>query len=180
MELRPRHFKAMRLLVGTDMKKKEIAAAVGVTPSTLAKWQGDEEFEVEMGRQYWSQPFRLDALRLSVAERLLYAIESSVNMGRSMPHIGQVAQLLDRLVGKEFSRMLPGAQTPAEPPAADPAAAATEAGPEEPQMAPEPAGPAFPPLPYEGEGRGEGDAMAALPEGQAAEAPEASRAAFTA
>jgi len=103
MILRPVHFRAIELLVGTDLMKKRIAAELGIVARTLSRWLRDETFREELARQQEVQPYHLDGLRLDAARKLLLDIARRLETGEESVPIKEVAQLLAKLVGREFA-----------------------------------------------------------------------------
>ena len=107
MVLRPKHLRAMDLLASTDLLKREVASAVGVSANTLGRWCKDASFCEELARRRLLQPEQIDVLRLQAARSALTRVVRRLDSGYAGPSIREISQLLGRLVGDDFTRALP-------------------------------------------------------------------------
>ena len=98
MVLRPRHFKAMALLVGTDLLQRDVARQVGVTPRTLGHWLKDEAFQAELARRRDAMPCRLDGLRMQTARTLLLNVIGRLDAGEEKIPLKEITQLLAQVL----------------------------------------------------------------------------------
>jgi len=51
MELKPRHFECIRLMLETQKTQREIATLIGVNDETVYRWNKDDDFKAELARQ---------------------------------------------------------------------------------------------------------------------------------
>ena len=117
MVLRPRHLRAIALLVETDLLQKDVAAEVGVSPRTIGRWIKDETFAAELTRRREVQPYCIDGLRLEAARAILCDLAQRVESGEARIPAKEIPQLLTQLVGREFERASLGeSATPEETP----------------------------------------------------------------
>ena len=102
MILRPRHFRAIELLAGTDLLQQEVAEQVGVSRRTLGHWLKHEAFRAELARRRELLPCRLNTLRLHTARMLLVHVLDRLKDGEERLPIKEMTQLLARLAGDEL------------------------------------------------------------------------------
>jgi len=107
MELRPRHFRAIELLAGTDLEKREVASAVGVSRATLSRWLRDKAFRAELALRRELLPYRLDGLRMEAARRGLVDLVERLGRTHCKPTLKELMGVLGQLVGKDFARACP-------------------------------------------------------------------------
>jgi hypothetical protein len=104
MELRPRHLRAIELLIGTDLNFTGVAAAVGVSTYTLRKWRRDPDFRRERDRRRDVLPHRMHLLRMETARRLLQDVICRLIRADEKLPLKEVSAMLAQLVGADFSR----------------------------------------------------------------------------
>ena len=104
MVLRPKHLRAIALLVGTDLEKQHVAAEVGIAPQTLTRWLKDSAFREELARRREVQPYRMDGLRMQAARHALMDVVARFRSDEDKPSMREVTHLLDRLVGDDLRR----------------------------------------------------------------------------
>lgn len=110
MILRPKHFRTIELLTGTDLRHGEIARRVGVSSRTLCRWLADGRFRAALECRRRLLPFHIEGLRLETARKLLLDVQRRLEAGEEKIPLKEVTQLLARLVGDNFDRV------PDEPP----------------------------------------------------------------
>ena len=104
MILRPRHFRAIELLTGTDLTQYETAREVGIAPRTLTRWLRQETFRRELEKRRQVLPFHLDGLRVHTARRLLIDVLQRLEAGEEKLPIREITQLV-RQVADDVDRM---------------------------------------------------------------------------
>ena len=114
MELRPRHFRAIELLAATDLEKREVASAVGVSRGTLTRWLRDKAFQQELALRRELLPCRLEALRMQAARRALMDLVDRLTVRFDRAPMKEVTQLLGQLVSEDFEFARPAASAVAE------------------------------------------------------------------
>ena len=114
MVLRPRHFKAMALLAGTDLLQRDVARQVGVTPRTLGHWLKDEAFQAELARRRDAMPCRLDGLRMQTARTLLLNVIGRLDAGEEKIPLKEITQLLVQVLSVTAATTAGRADAPAE------------------------------------------------------------------
>jgi len=107
MELRPRHLRAIALLAGSDLEKREVASAVGVSRGTLSRWLKDRAFRAELALRRELLPYRLDGLRMEAARRALTDLVERLGRPYSKVPLKELMRLLGQLVGDDFARACP-------------------------------------------------------------------------
>ncbi|HUW57874.1 MAG TPA: hypothetical protein VMZ92_14635 [Planctomycetota bacterium] len=100
MVLRPKHFRAMELLVGTDLLQRDVARRVRVTPRTLGRWLRDAAFQTELARRRDAMPCRLDGLRMQTARTLLLNVIRRIDTGDEKVPLKEITQLLAQLLSE--------------------------------------------------------------------------------
>lgn len=103
MVLRPRHFRAIEFLVGTDWLQRDVARQVGVTRRTLGHWLKDEAFQAELARRRDAMPSRLEGLRMQTVRSLLTNVIRRLDANDEKPPLKEITQLLARVAGDEFA-----------------------------------------------------------------------------
>ena len=103
MVLRPRHFRAIELLVGTDLLQRDVAREVGVTRRTLGGWLKDDAFRAELARRRDAMPSRLEGLRMQTVRSLLLNAIRRLDADEEKPPLKEITQLLARVAGDEFA-----------------------------------------------------------------------------
>jgi len=100
MILRPKHFKAIEFLAGSDLAQDEIARRVGVSRRTLSRWLADETFNTELVRGRDALPYSFDGLRVRTARLLLLDIVRRLEAhGETLP-LKEMTTLLAQLMGE--------------------------------------------------------------------------------
>lgn len=103
MILRPRHFKAIDLLVGTDLLQRDVAREVGIAPRTFGHWLKDPAFQAELARRREAMPRRLDGLRMQTVRSLLVNVIRRLDDSEENPPLKEITQLLSRVAGDGFA-----------------------------------------------------------------------------
>jgi len=128
MILRPRHFRAIELLAGTDLRQWEVARRVGVSRRTLGHWLKKETFRAELARRRELLPCRLNSLRLHTARMLLVHVLDRLKDGEERLPIKEMTQLLARLAGDDLESDKTEATASEPPEAVDDVGGQTTAG----------------------------------------------------
>ena len=112
MVLRPRHFRAMELLVGTDLLRRDVARQVGVSRRTLGRWLKDPAFEAELARRQDAMPCRLDGLRMQTARTLLLNVIRRLDQGEENIPVKEITQLLAQVLSDTAATASAGNDAP--------------------------------------------------------------------
>lgn len=107
MVLRPKHFVAIGLLVGTDLLQRDVARQVGIHRRTLGRWLKDETFRAELARQRELLPARLESLRKRAMHGLLVNVTGRLEAGDEKLPLKEITQLLKELVAEPFQHPIP-------------------------------------------------------------------------
>ena len=116
MILRPKHFRAIDLLAGTDTPKGEVAQSVGITRPTLTSWMKDPDFRRELDRVQKLQPHCFAILRMDAGRKLLLNMIDRLEAGEEKLPLREIAQAIGKLVGDQLtnSSFAPEEPQPAE------------------------------------------------------------------
>ena len=107
MELKPRHLRAIELLAATDLRKGQVAAAVGVSRGTIARWLKDKAFRAELALRRQLLPYHLDGLRMEAARRALTDLVERLGRPHHKAPLKELMRVLGQLVGDDFARAYP-------------------------------------------------------------------------
>jgi len=107
MELKPRHLRAIELLAGTDLRKGQVAAAVGVSRGTITRWLKDKAFRAELALRRQLLPYHLDGLRMEAARRALTDLVERLGRPHPKAPLKELMRVLEQLVGEDFNRACP-------------------------------------------------------------------------